>query len=92
MAQVALAWLLYRAVPVIPIFGACKLTLLQDNLASFDLALFPGQIKILDGASRIDLGFPQELYAKEFPAPSATPSCATKLRPDCTFGIERPAT
>ena len=67
MAQVALAWLRYRAVPVIPILGARKLSQLQDNLASFDLALSPDQIKILDDASHIDLGFPQELYAKEFP-------------------------
>jgi aryl-alcohol dehydrogenase-like predicted oxidoreductase len=67
MAQIALAWLRYRAVPVIPILGARKLSQLQDNLASFDLALSPEQIKILDDASYIDLGFPQELYAKEFP-------------------------
>jgi aryl-alcohol dehydrogenase-like predicted oxidoreductase len=67
MAQVALAWLRYRAVPVIPILGARKLSQLQDNLASFDLALSPDQIKILDDASHIDLGFPQELYAKELP-------------------------
>ncbi|HKD82395.1 MAG TPA: aldo/keto reductase [Candidatus Angelobacter sp.] len=67
MAQVALAWLRYRAVPVIPILGARKLTQLQDNLASFDLALTPEQINSLHAASRIDLGFPQELYGKEFP-------------------------
>lgn len=67
LAQVALAWLRYRAVPVIPILGALKLTQLQDNLASFDLALSPDQVKILDDASHIDLGFPQEVYAKEFP-------------------------
>jgi diketogulonate reductase-like aldo/keto reductase len=67
MAQVALAWLRYRAIPVIPILGARKLSQLQDNLASFDLALSPDHIKILDDASHIDLGFPQELYAKGFP-------------------------
>jgi len=67
MAQVALAWLRYRAVPVIPILGARKLSQLQDNLAGFDLSLSPDQRKILDDASHIDLGFPQELYAKEFP-------------------------
>jgi aryl-alcohol dehydrogenase-like predicted oxidoreductase len=66
MAQVALAWLRYREVPVIPILGARKLSQLQDNLASFELALSPDQIKILDNASHIELGFPQELYAKEF--------------------------
>jgi len=67
MAQVALAWLRYRTVPVIPIIGARKLAQLQDNLASFELALSADQVKTLDGASHIDLGFPQELYAKEFP-------------------------
>src|SRR5215467_9912037 len=67
MAQVALAWLRHRAVQVTPILGARRLTQLQDNLASFDLALSPDHVKILDDASRIDLGFPQELYAKEFP-------------------------
>ena len=67
MAQVALAWLRYRAVPVIPILGARKLSQLQDNLASFDLALSSDQVKILDDASHIDLGFPQELYGKELP-------------------------
>jgi aryl-alcohol dehydrogenase-like predicted oxidoreductase len=57
MAQVALAWLRHRKVPVIPILGARKLTQLQDNLASFDMTLSPDQVKILDEASRIDLGF-----------------------------------
>jgi aryl-alcohol dehydrogenase-like predicted oxidoreductase len=33
MAEVALAWLRYRAVPIIPILGARKLSQLQDNLA-----------------------------------------------------------
>jgi aryl-alcohol dehydrogenase-like predicted oxidoreductase len=65
MAQVALAWLQYRDVPVIPIIGARKLSQLQDNLASFDLTLSPEQVKTLDDASRIELGFPQNLYAKE---------------------------
>src|ERR1700692_2241901 len=48
MAQVALAWLRYRPVPVIPILGARKLSQLQDNLASFNLAfplLAPAQIE-----------------------------------------------
>jgi aryl-alcohol dehydrogenase-like predicted oxidoreductase len=64
MAQVALAWLRYRPVPVIPIIGARKLSQLQDNLASFDLALPAEQIKALDEASQIDPGFPYHLYAK----------------------------
>ena len=65
MAQVALAWLRYRPVPVIPIIGARKLSQLQDNLASFDLALSAEQVKALHEASQIDPGFPYSFYAKE---------------------------
>src|SRR4030081_317631 len=65
MAQVALAWLRYRPVPVIPIIGARKLSQFQDNLVSFDLVLSADQLKTLDEASRIELGFPHDFYAKE---------------------------
>ena len=67
MAQVALAWLRYRPVPVIPIIGARKLSQFQDNLASFDLTLSADQLKTLDEASVIELGFPYEMYAKAMP-------------------------
>jgi aryl-alcohol dehydrogenase-like predicted oxidoreductase len=67
MAQVALAWLRYRPVPVIPIIGARKLSQLQDNLASFELTLSADQLKTLDEASAIELGFPYEMYAKAMP-------------------------
>jgi aryl-alcohol dehydrogenase-like predicted oxidoreductase len=66
MAQVALAWLRYRPVPVIPILGARKLSQLQDNLASFDVVLSADQLKTLDEASHIELGFPYGMYAKKF--------------------------
>jgi aryl-alcohol dehydrogenase-like predicted oxidoreductase len=65
LAQVALAWLRYRPVPVIPIIGARKLSQFQDNLASFDLTLSADQLKTLDEASRIELGFPHDIYTKE---------------------------
>jgi aryl-alcohol dehydrogenase-like predicted oxidoreductase len=64
MAQVALAWLRYRPVPVIPIIGARKLSQFEDNLASLDLTLSADQLKTLDEASRIELGFPHDMYAK----------------------------
>ena len=67
MAQVALAWLRYRPVPVIPILGARKLSQFQDNLASFDVTLSADQLKTLDEASRIELGFPYSMYAKAMP-------------------------
>ena len=65
MPQVALAWLRYRTVPVIPIIGARKVSQLQDNLASLDLELSAEQLKSLDGASQVELGFPLGMYEKE---------------------------
>ncbi|MGH9831220.1 MAG: aldo/keto reductase, partial [Blastocatellia bacterium] len=65
MAQVALAWLRYQTVPVIPIIGARKVSQLEDNLASLDLELSVEQLKALDEASRIELGFPYDLYKIE---------------------------
>ena len=65
MAQIALAWLRYQAVPVIPIIGARRLSQLEDNLASLDVELSAAQLKSLDAASRVELGFPQEFYSKE---------------------------
>jgi aryl-alcohol dehydrogenase-like predicted oxidoreductase len=65
MAQVALAWLRYRPLPVIPIIGARKLSQFQDNLASFDLTLSEDQLKTLDEASRIELGFPYDIFSRE---------------------------
>jgi aryl-alcohol dehydrogenase-like predicted oxidoreductase len=76
MAQVALAWLRYSPVPVIPIIGARKLSQFQDNLASFELTLSEDQLKTLDEASRIELGFPYDIYAK----PIAQTSCYGGLR------------
>lgn len=65
MAQVALAWLRHQTVPVIPIMGARKVSQLADNLASLDLELSAEQLKSLDGASRIELEFPQSIYERE---------------------------
>ena len=64
-AQVALAWLRHRDVPVIPIIGARKLDQLKDNLASIDVRLSPDQVRRLDQVSKIELGFPHDFFAKE---------------------------
>jgi aryl-alcohol dehydrogenase-like predicted oxidoreductase len=64
-AQVALAWLRQRAEPVIPIIGARKLTQVQDNLACVDVKLTPTQIDRLDAVSKIELGFPLDMFSKE---------------------------
>jgi aryl-alcohol dehydrogenase-like predicted oxidoreductase len=62
-AQVALAWLRYSAVPVIPIIGAKKLAQLEDNLGSARIDLSAEDLKTLHDASAIKLGFPHDFYA-----------------------------
>jgi aryl-alcohol dehydrogenase-like predicted oxidoreductase len=64
-AQIALAWLRFRPVPVIPIVGARKIKQLEDNIASLTLSLTGEQIELLDEASKIQLGFPHDFYANE---------------------------
>jgi aryl-alcohol dehydrogenase-like predicted oxidoreductase len=64
-AQVAIAWLLHRDQPIIPIIGTRKMAQLQDNLAALEVKLNSDQIGLLDQASAIPLGFPHEFYAVE---------------------------
>ena len=64
-AQVALAWLRHREVPVISIIGARKIGQLEDNLESLTLALDQDQLRLLDAASDIQLGFPHDFYRQE---------------------------
>jgi aryl-alcohol dehydrogenase-like predicted oxidoreductase len=64
-AQVALAWLRHRPIPVIPIIGARRMEQFRDNLACLDLTLGADQVDRLDAASRIALGFPHDFYDNE---------------------------
>jgi aryl-alcohol dehydrogenase-like predicted oxidoreductase len=64
-AQVALAWLRQQPQPIIPIIGARKLSQFQDNLACLDLRLDTAQMDRLDKVSKIELGFPYNIYARE---------------------------
>jgi len=64
-AQVALAWLQTRPVPVIPILGARRLEQLEDNLASLTLSLSRAHVARLDEASAIEPGFPGSMYGRE---------------------------
>lgn len=64
-AQVALAWLRYRDISVIPIVGARRVSQLEDNLASLELQLTSEQVAALDEASAIDMGFPHDFYENE---------------------------
>ena len=64
-AQVALAWLRQRPVPVIPIIGARRLEQIKDNLASIDVKLDRPHLDRLDQVSQIELGFPHDFYKKD---------------------------
>jgi aryl-alcohol dehydrogenase-like predicted oxidoreductase len=64
-AQVALAWLRQRPVPVIPIVGARRLPQFKDNLACLDLSLSSEQVRRLDAVSRVELGFPHDFYDRD---------------------------
>jgi aryl-alcohol dehydrogenase-like predicted oxidoreductase len=65
LAQVALAWLRYRDIPVIPIIGARHLQQLEDNLVSLGQELTREQIATLDEASAIEMGFPHDTLNRE---------------------------
>jgi len=65
LAQVALAWLRYRDIPVTPIIGARRISQLQDNLDSLTLELSNQQVTELNEASAIELGFPHDFYERE---------------------------
>ena len=64
-SQVALVWLRYRDIPVIPIVGARRVSQLHDNLASLELELTREQVGALDEASAIEMGFPHDFYENE---------------------------
>ncbi len=64
-AQVALAWLRHRPIPVIPIVGARRLEQFKDNLACLDLKLDASQLHRLDAVSQVELGFPHDFYARD---------------------------
>ena len=57
-AQVALAWLRYRPVPVIPIIGARKLAQVEDNLAQRERDAFAGTTRAAGQSQRRFAGFP----------------------------------
>jgi aryl-alcohol dehydrogenase-like predicted oxidoreductase len=67
-SQVALNWLRQQDThfgSVIPIVGARTAAQLADNLACVEFQLTPEQIKRLDEASQIDLGFPHDFLQSE---------------------------
>jgi aryl-alcohol dehydrogenase-like predicted oxidoreductase len=64
-AQVALAWLRTRPVPVIPIIGARKLAQIEDNIRSLEVKFSSEQLQRLDKTSAVSMGFPHDFMALE---------------------------
>jgi aryl-alcohol dehydrogenase-like predicted oxidoreductase len=63
-AQVALAWLLGKPVVSSVIFGARTVAQLEENLPAGDLRLHSEHMRILDDASKVDLGYPYDFMAR----------------------------
>src|SRR6266436_929267 len=85
MAQVALAWLRYRTVPVIPIIEARKVSQLQDNLASLDLELSAEQLKSLDRASESNSDSPKFFTRKKWFVQLGMAASGIVCCPKCGF-------
>jgi len=65
-AQVALAWTLINPVVAAPLVGARTLRQFEDNLGALDVVLNADHLAALDGASRIELGFPHDFLQYDF--------------------------
>jgi len=59
-SQVALAWLRTRPGSIVPIIGARLLDQIRDNLSCPDVRIPEEQLRRLEEASHIDLGFPHK--------------------------------
>jgi len=57
-AAVSLAWLLHKPQVTSAIFGARDVAQLEDNVKACEVSLNPEQLKRLDDASALELGYP----------------------------------
>ncbi|GGB18406.1 oxidoreductase [Puia dinghuensis] len=64
-SHVALQWTRQQGFECIPIVGATRVDQLEENLKSVDLVLSPDDLKKLDEASAIDLGFPGKFFRED---------------------------
>jgi len=63
--NVALKWTMQQGFSCIPIVGATKLSQLEDNLKTVNVTLSDEQLKRLNDASAIELGFPGEFFRED---------------------------
>jgi aryl-alcohol dehydrogenase-like predicted oxidoreductase len=64
-SQVALNWLRQQTQEIIPIVGARKTEQLKENLGCLEFTLTDEQMRRLDAASAIELGFPHDFLKSE---------------------------
>jgi aryl-alcohol dehydrogenase-like predicted oxidoreductase len=64
-AQIALNWARQQDPRIIPLVGARALAQLRDNLGCLEWTLTPEQIRRLDEASAIPLGFPHSFLVDD---------------------------
>jgi aryl-alcohol dehydrogenase-like predicted oxidoreductase len=64
-SHVALGWIRQQGNGIIPIAGAQDARQLKENLACLDLRLSEEQLERLDEISKIELGYPHDLLARE---------------------------
>ncbi len=64
-SQVALAWVLQNEAVAAPIIGARSVAQFEENLAAFDVVFDDAQLRRLDEASAIDLGYPHAMLASD---------------------------
>lgn len=67
VAQVALAGFAIAPSRLFPSSALASFPSCRKNLASLEVTLSPDQVRALDEASQIELGFPYSWYAKEMP-------------------------
>jgi diketogulonate reductase-like aldo/keto reductase len=65
-AEVALNWARQQNGVIIPIIGVRTEKQLKQNLACLEHPLSDDQLKRLDEISKIDLGFPYDLLARDY--------------------------
>jgi aryl-alcohol dehydrogenase-like predicted oxidoreductase len=64
-SSVALKWTMQQGFSSIPVVGATKLSQLEDNLKTINVALSDEQLKRLNEVSAIELGFPGDFFREE---------------------------
>jgi len=65
-SQVAINWVRQQPGVIVPILGARTVEQLKDNLGSLEFRLSPEQMKKLNEASAVELGFPHEFAARDY--------------------------